>query len=100
MKLKKIFICLFVFSIFLTSCSSKEKKNSNVETNTEVKKENVEKVEFDEEIKNVEIPKNATEFRFLNYNPENNKLYFTYTSEDRIVYASKNLKDETTDIIY
>ena len=100
MKSKKIFICLFVFSIFLTSCSSKEKKNSNVETNTEVKKENVEKVEFDEEIKNVEIPKNATEFRFLNYNPENNKLYFTYTSEDRIVYASKNLKDETTDIIY
>lgn len=100
MKLKKIFICLFVFSIFLTSCSSKEKKNSNVETNTEVKKENVEKVEFDEEIKNVEIPKNATEFHFLNYNPENNKLYFTYTSEDRIVYASKNLKDETTDIIY
>ena len=100
MKLKKIFICLFIFSIFLTSCSSKEKKNSNVETNTEVKKENVEKAEFDEEIKNVEIPKNATEFRFLNYNPENNKLYFTYTSEDRIVYASKNLKDETTDIIY
>jgi len=100
MKLKKIFICLFVFSIFLTSCSSKEKKNSNVETNTEVKKDNVERVEFDEEIKNVEIPKNATEFRFLNYNPENNKLYFTYTSEDRIVYASKNLKDETTDIIY
>lgn len=100
MKLKKIFFCLFIFSIFLTSCSSKEKKNSNVETNTEVKKENVEKAEFDEEIKNVEIPKNATEFRFLNYNPENNKLYFTYTSEDRIVYASKNLKDETTDIIY
>ena len=100
MKSKKILICLFIFSIFLTSCSSKEKKNSNVETNTEAKKENVEKVEFDEEIKNVEIPKNATEFRFLNYNPENNKLYFTYTSEDRIVYASKNLKDETTDIIY
>ena len=100
MKLKKIFFCLFVFSILLTSCSSKEKENSNVETNTEVKKENVEKVEFDEEIKNVEIPKNATEFRFFNYNPENNKLYFTYTSEDRIVYASKNLKDETTDIIY
>lgn len=68
---KYLFIYLFVFSIFLTSCSSKEKKNSNVETNTEVKKENVEKVEFDEEIKNVEIPKNATEFRFLNYNPEN-----------------------------
>lgn len=100
MKRKKMFFCLFIFSIFLTSCSSKEKKNSNVETNTEVKKENVEKAEFDEEIKNVEIPKNATEFRFLNYNPENNKLYFTYTSEDRIVYASKNLKDETTDIIY
>ena len=100
MKLKKILICLFIFSIFLTSCSSKEKKNSNVETNTEAKKETIEKVEFDEEIKNVEIPKNATEFRFLNYNPENNKLYFTYTSEDRIVYASKNLKDETTDIIY
>lgn len=100
MKSKKILICLFIFSILLTSCSSKEKKNSNVETNTEAKKETIEKVEFDEEIKNVEIPKNATEFRFLNYNPENNKLYFTYTSEDRIVYASKNLKDETTDIIY
>ena len=43
MKRKKMFFCLFIFSIFLTSCSSKEKKNSNVETNTEVKKENVEK---------------------------------------------------------
>lgn len=99
MKAKKLFICLFVFSLFLTSCSSKTKDDSNVETAKEEEK-TIENVTFDEEIKNVEIPKNATEFRFLNYNPDNDKLYYTYTSEGNTVYVSKNLKDNTTDIIY
>lgn len=102
MKFKKLFICLFVFSLFLTSCSNKttNESSSNAEDNREMKKQAIENVDFDEEIKKVEIPKNATDFRFLNYNPDNNKLYFAYTSEGNIFYASKNLKNENIDIIY
>ena len=102
MKFKKLFICLFVFSLFLTSCSNKttNESSSNAEDNREMKKQAIENVDFEEEIKKVEIPKNATDFRFLNYNPDNNKLYFAYTSEGNIFYASKNLKDENIDIIY
>ena len=102
MKFRKMLICLFVFSLFLTSCSNKTKENSNSNTkdSKEIKKQAVENVDFDEDIKNVEIPKDTNKFRFLNYNPNNNKFYYTYTSEGNIVYASKNLKDNTTDIIY
>lgn len=100
MKFKKLFICILAFSLLLTSCTSKSKNNSNSKNTKETKKESIENASFDEEIKKVEIPKNATEFKFLNYNAENNKLYFRYTSNGNIVYASKNIKDDITDIIY
>lgn len=59
MKFKKLFICLFVFSLFLTSCSNKttNESSSNAEDNREMKKQAIENVDFDEEIKKVEIPK-------------------------------------------
>lgn len=106
MKFKKLFICLFSFSLFLTSCSPTPKDKSNVENKEEVKnkeeaeKETVDKISFEKEIKKVELPQKISDLRFLNYNPENNKLYFNYTIENKLVYASKNLKDGTIDIIY
>ena len=62
MKFKKIFICLFAFSIFLTSCYSKTNNNSNnkVEEESKQKKKKIENVELEEEIKKVEFPENAT----------------------------------------
>src|SRR3712207_2493766 len=102
MKFKRLFVCLFAFSLFLSSCSNKEKDNSNstAENTKEMKEETAENVVLDEEIKNIKIQKNIVDFRFLNYNPDNNKLYFTYTNDNAVVYASKNLKDDTTDVIY
>ena len=106
MKFRKLFVCLFSFSLFLTSCSSIPKDKSNVENKEEVKnkegveKETVDKISFEKEIKKVELPQKISDLRFLNYNPENNKLYFNYTIENKLVYASKNLKDGTIDIIY
>ena len=106
MKFRKLFVCLFSFSLFLTSCSPTPKDKSNVENKEEVKnkeeaeKETVDKISFEKEIKKVELPQKISDLRFLNYNPENNKLYFNYTIENKLVYASKNLKDGTIDIIY
>lgn len=59
MKFRKLFVCLFSFSFFLTSCSPTPKDKSNVENKEEVKnkegveKETVDKISFEKEIKKV-----------------------------------------------
>ena len=56
MKFRKLFVCLFSFSLFLTSCSSIPKDKSNVENKEEVKnkeeaeKETVDKISFEKDI--------------------------------------------------
>ena len=71
MKFRKLFICLFSFSLFLTSCSSIPKDKSNVENKEEVKnkegveKETVDKISFEKEIKKVEFPQKISDLRFI-----------------------------------
>lgn len=102
MKFKKLVICLFAFSIFLTSCSSKTNNNSNnkVEEESKQKKKKIENVELEEEIKKVEFPENATAVSFRSYNPDSNKIYFSYSKKDSITYATKDLNNNSVDIIY
>lgn len=102
MKFKKLVICLFAFSIFLTSCSSKTDNNSNnkVEEESKQKKKKIENVELEEEIKKVGFPENATAVSFKSYNPDSNKIYFSYSKKDSITYATKDLNNNSVDIIY
>ncbi|EGL35678.1 hypothetical protein HMPREF9126_1562 [Parvimonas sp. oral taxon 110 str. F0139] len=102
MKFKKLVLCLFAFSIFLTSCSSNTNNNSNkkVEEESKQKKKTIENVELEEEIKKVEFPENATAVSFRGYNPDSNKIYFSYSTKDSITYATKDLNNNSVDIIY
>ena len=96
---KKFSILISLISLigkFLYDYLNKEE----VKNKEEAEKETVDKISFEKEIKKVELPQKISDLRFLNYNPENNKLYFNYTIENKLVYASKNLKDGTIDIIY
>ena len=64
MKFRKLFVCLFSFSLFLTSCSPTPKDKSNVENKEEVKnkegveKETVDKISFKRDKKSRTSTKN------------------------------------------
>lgn len=101
MKLKKFYVFCLFFSLFLTSCNGKENINSNKnETKKESLSKSLDDMNVKEYLENIELPNNSKDFSFLDFDNENNKIYYSYTKDESIIYESKNLKTNDIEILY